>query len=120
MARILIADDSVFMRMLLKKILTAAGHQIIAEAGNGKDAVTLFKLHKPDIVTMDITMPEMDGIEAVKHIHEEDCLARIVMVTAIGQEQIVKSALLEGASDFIIKPFEEERVVEVVSKVLNR
>ena len=120
MARILIADDSVFMRMLIKKILTAKGHEIVAEAGNGLDAVNLFKKHKPDLVTMDITMPQLDGIEAVKHIHEEDCLSLVVMVTAVGQEKIVKLALMEGASDFVVKPFDEERLIEVVNRTLKR
>ena len=118
MSRILVCDDSAFMRMMLKKLLTDIGHEIVAEAGDGKQAVQLYRQFKPDLVTMDITMPVMDGIQAVKHIHEEDPVARIVMVTAIGQRSIISDALKAGASGFIIKPFDPEQVQETVKKVL--
>lgn len=118
MARILVCDDSSFMRMMLKKLLTDNGHEIVGEAGDGKQAVQLYRQFKPDLVTMDITMPIMDGIEAVKHIHEEDPLARIIMVTAIGQRSIITDALKAGASSFIVKPFEPDQVAETVNKVL--
>lgn len=120
MARILVCDDSMLMRMLIKKALTENGHEVVAEAVNGKQAVTLFQEHKPEITTMDITMPEMDGLEAVRLIHEEDCLARIIMVTAIGQKGIVTQALRNGASDFIIKPFETGEFIRIVNKTLAR
>ena len=118
MPRILICDDSSFMRMILKKLLIEKGHEIVAEAGDGKHAVQLYRQHKPDLVTMDITMPVMDGIQAVKHIHEEDPFARIIMVTAIGQRSIITEAIKAGASSFIIKPFDPEQVEETINKVL--
>lgn len=108
------------MRMFLRKILTEHGHEIVAEACNGKEAVKFYKQYQPDLVTMDITMPEMSGIEAVKLIHDENCLAKIVLVTAVGQKEIVKVALMEGASDFVVKPFEEEHIVRVINKALER
>lgn len=120
MAKILICDDSSFMRMLLKRIMTAHGHEVVGEAGNGVEAVKLYKEHRPDITTMDITMPEMDGLQAVKLIHAENCLARIIMVTAIGQREIVTEALKEGATDFVVKPFEEAQVIKIVTKILNQ
>lgn len=120
MARILISDDSAFMRMVLRRILTEHGHEIVAEAATGKEAVKFYKQFQPDLVTMDVTMPEMSGIEAVKLIHEENCLARIIMVTAVGQKEIVKVALMEGASDFVVKPFEEEQLVRIIEKALER
>ncbi|WP_094607106.1 Chemotaxis protein CheY [Sporomusa silvacetica DSM 10669] len=118
MARVLVCDDSAFMRMMIKKLLTDMGHEIVAEGGDGKQGVQLYRQFKPDLVTMDITMPIMDGIQAVKHIHEEDPVARIVMVTAIGQRSIISEALKAGASGFVIKPFDPEQVQETVNKVL--
>ncbi|MBP2664811.1 MAG: cheY 2 [Firmicutes bacterium] len=119
MSRVLVCDDSAFMRMMVKNLLIGMGHEIVAEAGDGKQAVQLYRQFKPDLVTMDITMPVMDGIQAVKHIHEEDPLARIVMVTAIGQKSIISDALKAGASGFVIKPFDPEQVQETVKKVLT-
>jgi len=118
-ARILVCDDSAFMRMMLKKVLIENGHEIVGEAGDGMEAVQMFRLHKPDLATMDITMPKMDGIQAVTHIHEENPLARIVMVTALGQRAIITDALKAGAADFIVKPFDAEQVVETIKKVLT-
>ncbi len=118
MARILVCDDSAFMRMMLKKVLIADGHEIVGEAGDGMEAVQMYRQHKPDIATMDITMPKMDGIQAVTHIHEENPVARIVMVTALGQKAIITDALKAGASDFIVKPFDPEQVIETIRKVL--
>lgn len=119
MSKILICDDSAFMRMMIKKLLTDIGHEIVAEAADGKQAVQLYRQFKPDLVTMDITMPVMDGIQAVKHIHEDDPVARIVMVTAIGQRSIISDALKAGASGFIIKPFDPGQVEETIKKVLD-
>ena len=116
MAKILVCDDSVFMRMMLKKVLIDNGHEIVGEAGNGMEAVQLYRQFQPDLVTMDITMPKMDGIEAVRHIHEENPLARIVMVTALGQKAIITDALKAGASDFIVKPFDPEQVIETIKQ----
>ncbi len=119
MARIMLCDDSVFMRMILKKILIGAGHEIVGEAGNGVDAVRKYREYKPDLVTMDITMPEMDGVEAVKLICKEFPQARIIMVTAIGQQAIVNDAIQAGAGDFIVKPFQEDRVLAAIQKQLS-
>lgn len=119
MARILVCDDSAFMRMMLKKVLIENGHEIVGEAGDGMEAVQMYRQHKPDLATMDITMPKMDGIQAVTHIHEENPLARIIMVTAIGQRAIITDALKAGAADFIIKPFDNEQVIATIEKVLS-
>ena len=96
MARILICDDSSFMRLMLRKILTDHGHELWARPATAKKPWKCYKQHRPDVTTMDITMPEMNGLEAVKLIHAEDCLARIVMVTAIGQKEIMKEASWKG------------------------
>jgi len=117
-ARILVCDDSAFMRMMLKKVLIDNGHEIVGEAGDGMEAVQLFRQHQPDLATMDITMPKMDGIQAVTHIHAENPLARIIMVTALGQKAIITDALKAGASDFIVKPFDAEQVIETINKIL--
>ncbi|MBC8015220.1 MAG: response regulator [Sporomusaceae bacterium] len=119
MARILVCDDSAFMRMMLKKVLIDNGHEVVGEAGDGMEAVQLYRQHKPDLATMDITMPKMDGIQAVAHIHEENPLARIIMVTALGQRAIITDALRAGASDFIVKPFDAEQVIATIKKVLS-
>lgn len=118
MARVLICDDSAFMRMMLKKVLVENGHEVVAEAGDGKQAVQMYRLHKPDLTTMDITMPNLNGIEAVKIIHNENPLARVIMVTALGQKAIISDALKVGASAFIVKPFDSEQVVSAINKVL--
>jgi len=118
-ARILVCDDSAFMRMMLKKVLVENGHEIVGEAGDGMEAVQMFRLHKPDLATMDITMPKMDGIQAVTHIHEENPIAKIVMVTALGQRAIITDALKAGAADFIVKPFDADQVIETIKKVLS-
>lgn len=119
MARILVCDDSAFMRMMLKKVLLENGHQVVDEAGDGRQAVQLYRKYKPDLTTMDITMPIMDGIQAVQLIHDEDPLARIVMVTAIGQKAIITDAIKAGASDFIVKPFEPSEIKRIINKVLS-
>ncbi len=119
MAKILICDDSAFMRMMLRKVLEDNGHEVIGEAGDGKQAVQMYRQLTPELTTMDITMPKMDGIEAVKHIHEEDPVARIIMVTAIGQRSVIADAIKAGASDFIVKPFEPTQVVATIKKVLD-
>ncbi|NLP17910.1 MAG: response regulator [Firmicutes bacterium] len=117
--KILVVDDAAFMRMMLKDILTKNNFQVVGEAGDGKKAVEDYKELKPDLVTMDITMPEMDGIEAVKQIRAIDPNARVVMCSAMGQQAMVIDAIRAGALDFIVKPFQPERVVEAVRKALR-
>jgi two-component system chemotaxis response regulator CheY len=119
MAKVMIVDDAAFMRMMLKNILQKGGHEVVAEAENGLDAVEKYATVKPDFVTMDITMPVMEGIEAVKKIKESDPDAKILMCSAMGQQGMIVQAVQAGAKDFIVKPFQEERVLDSVNKMLS-
>jgi two-component system chemotaxis response regulator CheY len=119
MSRILIVDDAKFMRMTLSNILIKAGHEVIGEGENGEQGIRLFRELKPDIVTMDITMPVMSGLEAVKQITTEFSDALVIMCSAMGQQKMVVEAIEAGAKDFIVKPFDENRVIEAVSRVLD-
>lgn len=116
---ILICDDAAFMRMMIKDILTKSGYNIAGEAENGVKAVEKYAETKPDLVLMDITMPEMDGIAALKKIRELDGNACIIMCSAMGQQAMVIEAIQSGAKDFIVKPFQAERVIEAVKKVVG-
>jgi two-component system, chemotaxis family, chemotaxis protein CheY len=118
-AKILIVDDAKFMRTTLTNILIKAGHEIVGEAENGKTAVNLYRITLPDLVTMDITMPEMSGLKATKLIKEEFPDARIIMCSAMGQQKMVVEAIETGAKDFIVKPFDENRVIETINRVLK-
>jgi len=118
MAKILVTDDAAFMRMMLKNILQAAGHEVV-EAANGLEAIQQYEAHKPDAVTMDITMPEMEGIPAVREIIKRDPNARIVMCTAMGQQSMVVDAIQSGARGFIVKPFQKDKVLDEISKLLG-
>jgi two-component system chemotaxis response regulator CheY len=118
MARILVVDDAAFMRKMVKDALSAAGHEIVGEAGNGAEAVARFQELKPDLLTLDITMPEKDGLAALADIIGSDPNARVVMCSALGQETKVVQALKLGAKDFVVKPFQADRVVEAVGKAL--
>jgi len=119
MAKILITDDAAFMRMMLKDILTKAGHEIVGEAVNGLEAVEKYSQFKPDLVTMDITMPQCDGIQALKQIMAADPTAKIVMCSAMGQQAMVIESIQSGAKDFIVKPFQPQRVLETVTKLVG-
>lgn len=119
MARIMICDDSAFMRSLLKRILTAAGHTVVGEAGNGKKAAELYPGLRPDLITMDLTMPEVDGLTGLKLIRAADGKAKVVVISAMGQKDIIVEAIKAGASDFLVKPFEEAQVLKVIHKVLG-
>ena len=116
---ILIVDDANFMRMMLKNILTKNGYNVIGEAENGVQAIEKYKELKPDLVTLDITMPEMDGLQAAKAIKAEDPNATIIMCSAMGQQAMVVDAIKAGAKDFIVKPFQEDRVIEAIKKILG-
>lgn len=119
MTRVLIVDDASFMRMMIKDILQKNGFEVVGEAANGIEAINLYKKEKPDVVTMDITMPDMDGIEAVKEIKSFDPAAKIIMCSAMGQQSMVMDAIKSGARDFIVKPFQADRVLEAIRKVVG-
>lgn len=118
--KVLIVDDATFMRMMIKNIISKEGFEVVGEAENGKQAVELYFETKPDLVTMDITMPEMDGIEAVKAIISKEPEAKIIMCSTMGQQSMVMEAIQAGAKDFIVKPFQPDRVIQALTKVLGR
>ncbi len=118
MGKILIVDDTLFMRTLLKNILFSGGHEIVGEAGDGAEAVEKYQALKPDLVTMDVVMPKMNGIEALKEIKKIDPGAKVVMCTAVGQEQMVKLAIKTGARGYVVKPFQAPKVLDEVKNVL--
>jgi len=117
--RVLIVDDAAFMRMMIKDILTKNGFEVVGEAQDGMQAVELYKELTPDLVTMDITMPEMDGISALKNIREVNPNAKVIMCSAMGQQAMVIDAIQAGAKDFIVKPFQADRVIEAIQKALD-
>lgn len=116
---ILIVDDAAFMRLMIKDILTKNGYTVVGEAENGLTGVEKYKELRPDLVTMDITMPDMDGITAVREIRKFEPNAKIIMCSAMGQQAMVIDAIQAGAKDFIVKPFQPERVLEAVSKAIG-
>ncbi len=118
MSTVLVVDDAAFMRMMIKNILTEGGFEVVGEAENGSQAVEMYNELKPDLTTMDITMPEMDGLAALKEIrgtHPEAC---VVMCSAMGQQSMVVESIQAGARDFIVKPFQADRVLEAIQKAL--
>src|SRR5579872_4551730 len=117
--RVLITDDALFMRVTLKNILTNNGYEVAGEATNGRESVEMYRALKPDLVTMDITMPEMDGISAVREIKKLDANAKVIMCTAMGQKNMVMEAMSAGARDFIVKPFQPEKVLESLQKLID-
>lgn len=117
MKSVLIIDDAAFMRLSLKTLLQDGGFEVVGEAEDGVSGIDMYKQLKPDIVTMDITMPKMDGIEALKGILEVNPKAKVIMVSALGQESYVKKALLSGARTFIVKPFKNDYVLQTISKI---
>ena len=117
--RVLVVDDAAFMRMMVKDILSKNGYEIVGEAENGMKALEKYQELKPDLVTMDITMPEMDGITAVKEIKKVDPGAKVVMCSAMGQQAMVIEAIQAGARDFIVKPFQAARVLEAIRKAVG-
>jgi two-component system chemotaxis response regulator CheY len=117
--KVLIVDDAAFMRMMIKEILSKNGYTVVGEASDGAQAVEKYKELGPDLVTMDITMPEMDGIAALKEIKKIDPNARVIMCSAMGQQAMVIDAIQAGAKDFIVKPFQADRVLEAIKKTLS-
>jgi two-component system chemotaxis response regulator CheY len=120
MARILVADDASFMRQIIREILESDGHEIVAEASDGIQAVEEWKKHQPDVVTMDIVMPRRSGIDAVRAIAAIDATAKVVMCSALGQETLVTEALQAGARDFIVKPFKPDAVLATLRRVIEK
>ena len=113
---ILVVDDAMFMRTMLKNMLIKNGHKVVGEASDGKEAILKYQELHPDLVTLDITMPEMDGLQAIKEIMKIDSNARVIMCSAMGQQALVIEAIQSGAKDFIVKPFQEDRVLSAISK----
>ena len=119
MARVVVVDDAAFMRKVLTDTLTDGGHEVVGEAGNGHEAVQRFQELRPDVVTLDITMPEKDGVTALREILALDPAARVVMCSALGQESKVLESIKLGAKDFVVKPFKPDRVIDAVGKALG-
>jgi len=117
MATVLIVDDAAFMRISIKNMLTKNGYEVVGEAENGAVGVQMYQDLSPDIVTMDITMPEMTGLEALKEITKIDPQSKVVMVSAMGQEAMVRDAIVSGAKGFIVKPFKEEGIIAAIKKL---
>ncbi len=119
MARVLVVDDAAFMRKMVTDALTGGGHEIVGEAGNGEEAISRFQELRPDLMTLDITMPEKDGLAALKEIIAIDPGAKIIMCSALGQESKVLESIKLGAKDFVVKPFQPDRVLSAVAKALG-
>lgn len=117
MARVMVVDDAVFMRMTIRKMIETEGYEVVGEAGNGVEAVQRYMEVQPDVVMLDITMPEMNGIDALKRIKEFDPKAKVIMCSAMGQQVMVAQAIQSGAKDFIVKPFEKDRVLAALQRV---
>jgi two-component system, chemotaxis family, chemotaxis protein CheY len=118
-ARVLVVDDAAFMRKMVSDALTKGGHEVVGEAGNGVEAVAQYQVLKPEVTTLDITMPEKDGLSALKEIIAIDPAARVIMCSALGQESKVLESIKAGAKDFVVKPFQPDRVIEAVGKALG-
>ena len=117
--KIMLVDDAAFMRMTIKNVLTKMGYTNLLEASDGAQAVELYEKENPDLVIMDITMPNMDGIQALQAITSKDPGAKVIMCSAMGQEAMVVQAIKEGAMDFIVKPFKPDRILQTVTKILG-
>ncbi len=118
MATIMVVDDTAFMRAILRDLLETQGYQVIAEAKNGIEAVQMYKQYKPELVTMDITMPEMNGLDALSEIKKYDPQAKVIMCSAMGNQVMVIDSIQAGAKDFMVKPFQKDRVLQAVERVL--
>ncbi len=120
MARILVVDDAAFMRMTIRQMIEPQGHEVVGEAGTGVEAIEMYSKVKPEVVLMDITMPDMNGIEAVKRIKELDNNAKVIMCSAVGQQMQIAEAIKNGAENFIVKPFQKETLYAAINKVLGK
>lgn len=116
----MVVDDTDFMRIMIRNILEGQGYQVVAEASNGKQAIDLYKQHRPELITMDITMPELNGIEATKRIKKIDPSAKIIICSVLGLREIVIDAIMNGASDFIVKPIDKDRVINAITKLYRK
>jgi two-component system chemotaxis response regulator CheY len=114
---VLVVDDAAFMRLAIKNVLEKSGFKVVADAKNGQEGIEKYVEFHPDIVTMDITMPDMTGIEALKKIREYDQNAKVVMISAMGQERMVKEAIMSGAKSFIVKPYKEEHITQTLLRI---
>ncbi len=119
MARVLIVDDAAFMRKMLGDVLAKGGHEVIGEGANGAEAITQYQSLRPDIMTLDITMPEKDGLAALREILTLEPSAKVIMCSALGQESKVLEAIKSGAKDFVVKPFQPDRVLDAIGKALG-
>jgi len=119
MANVLVVDDAAFMRLTIKKILEENGHAMVGEASNGKEAVMQYEMLKPDVVILDITMPDMNGVQALNKIKEMDPDVKVIICSAMGNQQMIAQTIEGGAKDFVVKPFEPERLVAAVNKVMS-
>ncbi len=119
MARVLVVDDAAFMRKMVSDALAKGGHEVIGQAGNGVEAIAQFRELRPDLMTLDITMPEKDGLETLKDVMELDPGAKVIMCSALGQESKVLESIKLGAKDFVVKPFQPARVIDAVAKALG-
>ena len=120
MCRILIVDDALFMRRLIRDALEAVGFEVVGEAGNGREALAMFEEMKPDLMTLDIIMPELDGIQVLQELRQKNKDAKVVMITAVDQREYMLKAMNLGVSDFIVKPFDDVRIVSAVEKAIGR
>ena len=118
MARVLVVDDAAFMRKMVSDVLLGGGHEVVGEAGDGVEAVARYQELRPEVTTLDITMPEKDGLQALGEIMTLDPSARVIMCSALGQESKVLESIKAGARDFVVKPFQADRVIEAVGKAL--
>lgn len=120
MANVLVVDDAAFVRLTIKKILEAHGHTMVGEAGNGEVALRKYEVLKPDVVLLDITMPEMSGLEALKRLKAMDPKAKVIICSSMGQQAMIVDAIQSGAADFIVKPFKEESIIASLTRVLAK
>lgn len=119
MSNVLVIDDALFMRQMIKNALEQVGFTIVGEAANGKEGLAMFNELKPDLVTLDIVMPEMDGLEVLQNIRETDKIAKVIMITAVDQRDSMLTAMKLGVTDFVVKPFDDDRIISAAEKAIG-